>query len=251
MSSHAALFAGARSMDKAFMSLVRNWSLQLAALCFLAVGQNGAFAECHAAIGAIPLVIPVPAEGFVDAGADHLKTMDVMVVGVNRLLCAFLTPDDYARMLDPKQETVMDRYMLVEVQKTSEDTEFTDEGLEGVRNTLRTQFSEILDKTTKPTQDEVNEKFKKLNSPQVKLDKPIPLGLFYSGPNAEAYGVVMDVNYAGGTSRRIAMSAMFLKIRSRLVFVYIYSVYKEPATIDWLKQMSEQWAKSILAANDK
>ncbi len=228
----------------------RRRSLFLLALFFVVMlAQNSAFAACQANVGAVPMLIPAPAEGFVEAGPENAKTMDIMVVQQNRLLCAFLTPDDYSRMLSPQRSQIMDRYMMVEVQKASEDKEYSDADFKELGNVLRTQFGDLVNKTTQPTQDQLNERLKKLNSPEIKMDKPVPLGSMYSGPNAEAYGLVMDYSSADGSSRRMAMSAVFVKVKSRLIFVYIYSVYKDPATVDWLKQMSEQWSKSILAAN--
>jgi len=227
----------------------RRTAFYLVLLGAILLVQNTGFSQCDAKVGTVPIQFPVPGEGFVNVGSDGLKQLEINVPNSNRLLCAFLTSDDNARLVSPDQTPVMDRYMMVEVSKDSENSDTSDEEFKKLSDVMRNQFSDVADKVTKPMNDELNEKLKKLNSSEVKIDKPMPLGNFFSHPNAEGFGMVIDYTESTGI-RRVAMVAAFLKIRNRLVYVYVYSLYKDPTTIDWLKQKSESWCMSILAANE-
>jgi hypothetical protein len=47
----------------------------------------------------------------------------------------------------------------------------------------------------------------------------------------------------------MAASIMILHVQNRILFLYLYSAYKDESTVQWIRSSSEQWADAVLAAN--
>jgi hypothetical protein len=83
----------------------------------------------------------------------------------------------------------------------------------------------------------------------VNLGDSIELGSFFSVKDAFGLGLITPVS-VGGKSMLIGKGAVMIRVKDRLLFLYLSTEYKNVATIDWLRYTTEEWANSILKANN-
>jgi len=119
-----------------------------------------------------------------------------------------------------------------------------------VADNVATQFGANLEADVKTAQDDLNHNLKELNSKSttVAIDKPFPIGTLFSKPDAAAFGMIESVSKQGPETK-MAVVIVVLRAQNRVLFLYIYSIYKDESTVQWLRNTSEQWADAVLAAN--
>lgn len=200
--------------------------------------------------GTVAITIPAPSAEFVEVGPDNRSVLDVLVPGTNRLLCAFVKPDDLARLnvRDPKLK--FDRYMLVEVYRRFETTELTPSQFQELKESLNTQFDVKVGATVGDMEAELNRKLKEAGGGSVSLGKPMPLGAFFVQDSAAAYGMLAPVSAKDKTVNMV-VSTVFLNINKRLIYIYIYSVYDGEPSVQWVKKTSEEWVSLIQKTNSQ
>jgi hypothetical protein len=54
---------------------------------------------------------------------------------------------------------------------------------------------------------------------------------------------------AQGPEIKVAIAVVVLRAQRRILFLYLYSIYKDESTIQWARNASEQWTDAILKAN--
>jgi hypothetical protein len=115
---------------------------------------------------------------------------------------------------------------------------------------VATQFGANLEADVKTAQDDLNHNLKELNSKSttVAIDKPFPIGTLFSKPDAAAFGMIESVSKQGPETK-MAVVIVVLRAQNRVLFLYLYSIYKDESTVQWLRNTSEQWADAVLAAN--
>ena len=52
-----------------------------------------------------------------------------------------------------------------------------------------------------------------------------------------------------GANMKMCMGCALMRVKNRLLFVYLYSEYKDEDTIKLLRKATEDWADAILKAN--
>lgn len=184
-----------------------------------------------------------------EMGDDYRVVMEVFVPNQNRLVAAFVSPEDFALLKSGKLKS-LPRYALVEVPRTAEFMDLTPVAFKEVIDSTNKEMGSNLDADVKQYQVELNQRMKDLNLEKAKvgLNKPIALGRFFSEQDAYGLGMMMPVK-ADGTTTRIVAGIVLLRIKNRLVFGYLYSVYKDEETLSWVRKSSEEWADAILKAN--
>ena len=147
-------------------------------------------------------------------------------------------------------DTPLPRYALVEIPRRAEFSEVDSATYKTVADALAQQFGTSLDGTMKFYQDDLNRKLKELNSEAatITMDKPLPLGAFFSKPDSAAFGMVMSVS-AKGPATKMVMAIGVVRAQNRILLLYLYSVYKDDASVQWVRETSEKWADAVLAAN--
>jgi len=112
------------------------------------------------------------------------------------------------------------------------------------------QFGGDLDALVKKGQDYINRNVKELNSDasSITMAKPLSLGALFSKPDVAAFGMIESVS-TQGPETKMAASIMILHVQNRILFLYLYSAYKDESTVQWIRSSSEQWADAVLAAN--
>lgn len=202
-------------------------------------------------IGGTPIVIPPPTNEMVEMGQDYRVVMDVFVPEQNRLIAAFVLPNDLA-IIKSGGKAVPTRYALVEVLRRGEFMDLSAKDYKDMADSLEQQFGAVLDTAVKEGEDELNRRIKaeNLDDTKISLDKPVQLGGFFSKTDAYGTGIIMPVTTNGVTTKVVA-GIIFLRVKNRLLFAYLYSVYKDQETVVWMRKTTETWADAILKANQQ
>jgi hypothetical protein len=200
--------------------------------------------------GGTPIAIPPPTSGLVEVGVDNHSIMEVFVPDSNRLLAAFVLSEDLPGLRSSNK--ALSKYALVEVPRQEEFTDLKASDFKEVADGMSKEFGAVLNSSVKESEDEVNRKIKALNlgDANVKLDHPVQLGSFFSEQDAYGCGLMMSVSLNGQSTNMIA-GIILLRVRDRLIFAYLYSIYKDQESVRWVRKATEDWADAILKANQQ
>ena len=199
-------------------------------------------------VGGKTVAIPSPGSEFSEVGDANRDGMKVFVPESNRLVSGFVLSTDLPKLFKTEKNDMMVRYALVEVPKTSE---FTDcntadfkDVVSGVDESLK-NGNYVAESET-----EFNNRMKKmhLDSLQIRIGQPAPLGRFFYKQDVICLGMVMALEL-GGESARYAVAIMLIRVKQRLMFVYLYNAYENQESVSWLRKTAETWGDRILTAN--
>jgi hypothetical protein len=202
-------------------------------------------------VGGTPIVIPPPTNDLVETGQDYRVVMEFLAPEQNRLVAAFVLPSDLA-IIKSGGKSMFSEYALVEVLRRGEFMEVSAKDYKDVADRLEQQFGTVLDTAIKEGEDELNHRLKamKLDDAKISLDKPVQLGCFFSKPDAYGTGIIMQVTKNENTTN-VVTGIIFLRVKNRMLFAYLYSVYKDQETVKWVRKTTEDWADAILKANEQ
>jgi hypothetical protein len=199
-------------------------------------------------VGGTPIAIPSPTKDMNEVGDDR-KLMEVFVPATNRLVAGFLRANDLAR-LKKGEKGIYSAYAMVQAVRNTENRDTSASDFKDITAVLNKRFLEGLDATVKKSEEEVNRRLKSLDadSDTVSLGKCVNLGRFFSKQDAYAFGAVVPVSGAGRTAKMGAATCI-LRVKNRLLLVYLYAEYKGKDTVKWLQKTAEEWTDAILKAN--
>jgi TonB family protein len=200
-------------------------------------------------VGGVSIALPPPTGEMVEIGGDHRVLFDMVVPDMNRLVAAFLLQKDAAVMLSTNRSGPLSSYALVEVLRRGEFVEIGSSDFKGLTSQMGQQFSAIANSSAQETQDEFNRRMKSMHLDE-KLDygKPVMLGALFNKTDACGFGMMAPVSM-NGKSLKMIVGVIFVRVRSHVLFAYLYSAYKDQSTTEQVRTVSEQWADAILAAN--
>jgi hypothetical protein len=195
------------------------------------------------------IAIPAPGSELVEIGPDYRVLFETFVPSTNRLIAAFVVPGEVTAIQTGSAEQLSE-YALVEVPRAIEFKDVSPELFKDVANEVANQFGANLDTAFQSGRDEVNQKLKDLNAnaASVTVEKPLQLGALFRESDAYGFGMISEVT-AKGTSTKMAMGVLLARVQDRILFAYIYTVYKDADTVRWLTNTSQAWADAILKAN--
>ena len=78
---------------------------------------------------------------------------------------------------------------------------------------------------------------------------PVQLGRLFSKRDAYGIGMIMPLSM-GGINMKMGMGIALMRVKQRLLFVYLYAEYKNEDTVKWLRKTTDDWADAILKANN-
>lgn len=200
--------------------------------------------------GGVSIKIPIPDTTFVEVGYENRESMYIFVPQDNRLLGAFVLKSDLPYLFKGDNTSLMSRYALVEVPRGAEnmDCEAGDflEVCDGLKETLGNNISSV----TQESEDAFNSRMKSLDlaNMQIKLGQPTQLGCLFSKQDIFGLGLVMAYDL-GGSTYKMGMTVILMRVKKRLLFVYLYAEYKNDETIMWLRRVGEKWSDEILMSN--
>lgn len=215
------------------------------AACLSAVGADPEFKA-----GGTPVILPGPAIDFPEVG-DKLRTtvFELLAPSTNRLLSAYVPTDVLAQLNRGKAPSGLDLYGLVEVLRGMEYTDCTAKDFEQVLEGAGPSLGKVDTKgITESVQDEMNSRLKLLGAKPVAVDHPEMLGGLFRKPDVAGFAMLMSVK-SGDRSVTMAGGMALVRIKERLIFVYLFRKYESPETVNWLRKNLEPWCDSILAKN--
>ena len=196
--------------------------------------------------GGTPVAIPSPTAEMSEVGYDNREIMEVSVAPENRLIAAFVPTEDLPKFTKGLDE--LTRYAMVQVPRRGEYMDCGASDFKEVTDGLKEAFGDVMSSSMKEAEDEIKRRMKSLDLDEVSLGKPIQLGCLFS--KQDAYGFAMVVPVAmGGQNMKMACGAVLMRVKQRLLFVYLYAEYKNDETIKWIRKATEDWADAILKAN--
>ncbi len=231
------------------MSFHRALVLSFALLpsCLAAQTQTALPPDSAFRVGLKTITIPSPSPDLAETGPDYRVLLQTLVPTNNRLVAGFLTSDDLTN-IRTKPSTSLSRYALVEAPRRAEWADITPDIFKQIDSTLTTQF-EATANGFKDQEDEINRRLKALGQDKtVTIDKPLMLGAFFSKPDASGYGEILPIKF-NDASKKVAVGVTFLRVRQRILFLYLYTLYTDEDSVKWVRTTSEQWADAVLAAN--
>jgi len=203
-------------------------------------------------VGGTLIAIPQPTRDFVETDSDNRKLLEVGVPDSNRLVAAFVLTNDLTSLKSGSNQK-LSRYAMVEVQRNSEFADFSASDFKGMTDSASKELGSLITSTssTKETEDEFNRKVEALHlDAKVSLDKPVSLGCLFSKQDAYGFGMLMAFTSHGTTTNMINGTAL-VRIKNRLVFAYVYAVYRDQDSLQWVRKVTENWADAILQANQQ
>lgn len=226
----------------------------LSGFCLSLAAQNGKPASAPAQfttvrVGAVSIVLPSPASDLVEPGPDYRVLFEPFAVSANRLVAAFV-PQDKMDAIHTGSAPVMDKYTLVEVARRTEFTEIDSSTFQLIAASATKQLGGDTRVLDKQAQDQINNSLKSSgSSASMTMDKPIPLGTFFSTTDTIGFGSINTYN-SNGASRRVVGCMAFVRVHGRILTLLTYAKYEGEGSVTWVKTTAKQWAEAILKANN-
>jgi len=199
-------------------------------------------------IGDVSISIPAPpGQGMVEYG-DGRSYFDPAVIANNRLMAAFVLEAD-APALHSAAKQIHPPYALVETVRGVENSAVSANDFKNLVD-VTTELSGIkFDSSFKESDSEFNERMKGMNlNAQLASGNPVILGTFFLKTDAYSFAKLASVT-ANGTTIHLIAATILLRVKSRFVFVYYDSEYKDEQSPGQVRAVCAQWADAILAAN--
>jgi len=163
-----------------------------------------------------------------------------------RLIAAFILSDNLAQL--PGSTTPLTKYALVEVPRAAEFVDVDEATFKTVVDGMSQQFSSGTLQSTMQT--EIDRHYADLGGGKPTVDKPTQLGTMFSKPNASGFAMLMPMAVNDKTVTLVA-ATLAVRVRNRILFAYLYTQYKDKASVDWITKTSESWVDSILKSNER
>lgn len=203
-------------------------------------------------IGDVPIILPSPGEEFAEVTQyKHLQVLELTVPTQNRLICGFLKTNEFS-LLTTKQDSnqsKLSRYALIEVGRGDEYTDISEQEFQDGVKEVKSSLGKIFSSSMPEAEEEFNRRMKSLDLDNVQFGKPVELGTLFSKKDAYCSGMIMSINQ-GKESTKIAADCILMRVKRRVIFIYLYDHYKGKETVDWLRVTGEKWADVILRANE-
>lgn len=200
--------------------------------------------------GGVAIAIPPPTTEMTEVGYDNREFMKVFVSPNNRLIAAFVLTNDLPKLIKGSDNFIMSKYAMVKVPRRGEYMDCGVSDFREVTDGAEKELGNIMNSSMKDVEEEINRRMKslELNDATVSFGKPIQLGCLFSKQDAYGFGMVMPLS-TGGTNMKMAVGDALMRVKQRLLFVYLYAEYKNENTVKWLRKATEDWADAILKAN--
>ena len=200
--------------------------------------------------GAKSFTFPAPTSELVEAGSDYRVLFETFAPATNRLVAAYVRPDDFELIHTGKVKT-LPMYALVEVPRVAEFTDVSVDIFKTVTDAMAKGLSSANSGTELKEQEEVlNRRLKQLNAKtgEIAFDQPVQLGTLFSTSDSSGFGMIMPVS-ANGTTMKMATGILAVRVRNRVVFGYLYRIYEDENTVTWMRKTLKDWSDLIQDAN--
>ena len=198
-------------------------------------------------MGGVNITIPSANNTYKEVGESQRELFNSFVPETNSLLCVFLDTNDYSYLLKGANENVvMETYMLVEFGKQVESMDCSAKDFLEVKDGVVSTLKNDLDAIKAEANKILNEQ--KENIGDVEVGTPKTLGKIYE--INDAFGSLMSIDYKTDTKvKKMLCSVNFLRLKNRLVYIYIYSKFNNIDNVKYINEISKSWAKLLLEQN--
>jgi hypothetical protein len=201
-------------------------------------------------LGEKVVVIPTPA-GYEEATSQFKKIKDrfsATEAPENDMLLVHMLAADCELMRQGSNAT-FSQYTKVSVLRQARALTVTSAMMAAAVEELRAQAVKF------PDPNNLERALSNLNSKQTTIDfgKPEVLGEFNVAPNVFSLLMLLNVklNQAGveGKPTPMLMSVSYVRVKERIIFVYVYKHLESKADLEPLKAFTTNWTNAIVAAN--
>ena len=213
----------------------------------IAAQKNDAKKDLTFKVGGVKIITPAPSDDFVEVGDDNRSKLEVLAPERNRLISAFLEKADLQNLIDGK-DPAMDRYALVEISRGAEYADCSADNFKEVIAEMKNSFGELIAQSFKESEDEINRKLKELDLKDVSLGEAKQLGSFFSKKNAFSFGLMTTVKN-GEESKNMIVGGVIVRVKLRLIYLYLFAEYKNEESVKWLGMTVEKWTDEVLKIN--
>jgi hypothetical protein len=208
-------------------------------------------------LGDVVIVVPPP-NGFEEAASqfENIRTrMSVTEDPGNDMLAVHLPAADCEKL---RQGAVpgLTFYTKISVRKAIRSQNYSPVEFEAIRSDFQKQSTALLDITSpqfKSTLEHAEKAIKELgDQSKLEMSQPVNLGEFDSKPNIYSVMLLLNLTFRDGDNQRVIpllSSISFVRVKQRLLYVYVYRRYESKADVEVLRDFSQQWTASIVAAN--
>ncbi len=200
-------------------------------------------------VGGVVLALPAPPGDILEVGDKPRTTVfELLAPSENRLVSAYAAPSVVTRLLEGKAGGSLGTYGLVEVLRRAEYADCSPEAFEQVRKSVQPESSKFASEGLGGLQEEMNLRLKSLDVGKIEIGHPEMLGPLFEKPDALGLGMLITMKQA---EHGVTMAGGFglIRVKQRLLFVYLYKAYEGPNTVSWIGTTLEGWADAIMRAN--
>ncbi len=225
--------------------------LVLIASLSLCAAAQAAEAPASVDVGGKHIAVPAPA-GLVDAAAAGPKAIafaDSVTPKTNRALLLYIPQDQLASLAGDDKPVLM-KYAMLQSNRQFNERDVSPDMFGFVSRFVKTQ---ILGKEAVLNQA-IQEGAKEgaAEAKNISVGETRPLMMIRDDKRAMSSLLLMKVAYAkDGTNLEIPLlsTMSLIHLHSRLLYVYVYTLYLDETDLNWIKTTTEQWLSDMLAAN--
>lgn len=206
-------------------------------------------------IGDVDIALPLPA-GFStlpNDGADLQALAASMAPSTNRVLALLVNQNDFA-LIAKKQPPKLGRYVLFETFVDLENATVAPASMVLVKDTLRTRFTTMMAQVTPEVRAQLEAAAGRGTARRGATDMALEAGdmapIEFFEPGSDAITMISLNKVAAsntGTRRDVTLAAAFttLLVKGKLIYFYVYSEYKSPADLAWVRSATMSWLASL------
>jgi hypothetical protein len=241
------------------MNKVKN---MLAIILFLGIGASGLSASDIAGpngnglaesaygsyrVGEKTINITLPTSDMVVMSDDVMSVLRKVVPENARLISGYGLKDELVR-IESGDDVPLTKYAMVAVLRSAEHGTFGSQEFGLATASAIDAFGRL--ESMDDVEAHWNEKMRSMNLEEatINMQAPIKLGSLFDTPDAYGYGMVVPLEM-DGESMEVAMGAAMVLVKEKILFFYLYVDYKSPETAIWLREATQRWVDSTLAAN--
>jgi len=198
-------------------------------------------------VGGVNIFVPSPNDDLIEIGFDNREKMEIFVPTENRLICSFLSKSDN-NALTEGGDMVMTTYAFVEVPRRGEYVNCSQDDFQEVIKGAKESFGDKIASSFKESEDEINRRMKALDLTSIQIGDTKQLGPLFSKKDVFSFGMLTSVKNEI-RSCNLIISGIVLRVKSKLLFLYLYTEYKNEESIKWIGTTSEKWTDLFFKAN--
>jgi len=233
-------------------------NIYLIPLLFIVV-INGNTNDINAAeikLGKASIQIPAP-KGFVDLSTiskEQFKIFENVIPETNRLHCAFISERDVGQLMLDKPPTY-GQYYMIQSSKEFDNLGISISEFTAFRKMLSKEYAttfdqKVIDASNKRVGKYLTDNYG--NEVKFNINGIAPLGV-YGESNTHitiSFLSKTELSIDGDVEKKvIAASGTCLLIEDKVIYLYVYSSYKDWRDLEWTRVGVKEWLNRVLSVN--